>query len=230
MAAKTSRSRKVDKTGRSKGEESHFRLHQGFAQSAVIRSLSGPAMKIWIELHARYNGFNNGQIGLSYGEAAKLLSMSKTTASRAFKELQTRGLIKLSRPGHRLGRRSAEWEVTDQKVGSRQPSREYKDWRPSPKAERASRRPKTRPTKTGRKNTRWYSHDTQGAESVPQEYQTPACVPHKYPSRSSNPQNPSLSVPYEYGIYKPVPVCTGSADGAVNLTVQGIDRQRGNAA
>lgn len=156
MSAKRTRGRRVNQTGRSKGEESHFRLHSGFAQSPVIRSLSGPGLKIWIELHARYNGFNNGEIGLSYGEAAKHLHMSKTTVSRAFKELQERGLIKLCRPGERLGRLSAEWEVTDQAVGTRPASREFKDWRAPPKPATPPRRPKTRSTKTGRRNTRWY--------------------------------------------------------------------------
>lgn len=149
---KRRRGRKVDpKTGRSTGEETHFRLHRSFGQSDVIRRLSGPELKIWIELHTRHNGFNNGRIGLSYGEAARQLEMSKTTASRAFEGLQQKGLVKLRRPGERLGRLSAEWTLTDQPMDGHPPTRDYKDWVPPPK-ERRHVRPKSRPVKTQRRN------------------------------------------------------------------------------
>jgi DNA-binding transcriptional ArsR family regulator len=167
MVAKRKPSRKADKTGRSTGSESFFQLHSGLARSLVIRSLSGPAMKIWIELHARHNGFNNGRIGLSYGEGAKLLHMSKTTVSRAFAELQEKGLIKQIRPGERQGRLSAEWEVTDLGTERHQATREYKNWTPPPKAARTPSRCKTRPTKSRRRNASWYPDETQRHETVP---------------------------------------------------------------
>lgn len=161
MSAKRGRvrGRKVNNTGRSTGEESFFKLPAGLAQSAVIRTLPGQSMKIWIELHARHNGYNNGRVGLSLGECATLLGIGKTTAKRALAELQTRGLVKLTTLGTYRGRLSSEWELTDQPTEHLGPSREYKDWRPEPKKTRPPKL-RTRPTKTSRKNSRWYRGET----------------------------------------------------------------------
>lgn len=49
-----------------------------------MRQLSGPALKVLVELRCRYNGSNNGKVTLSLDEAARLLGLSKTTAKRAF--------------------------------------------------------------------------------------------------------------------------------------------------
>lgn len=148
--AKRPLGRKADARGRSKTEESHFRLHRSFGQSTVIRRLTGPELKIWIELHTRHDGFNNGKITLSTGECARLLGMSKSTASEALKGLMAKGLIRLSKPGEHLGRKAAEWTLTDQKVGDNFPTRDYQSWVPTPTTKRGAP-PRRRPTKTDRK-------------------------------------------------------------------------------
>lgn len=125
-----SRGRKPDKTGRSKGEASHWRLHSAFVQTPVFRSLSGPALKLLAELHSRFNGYNNGKISLSYQDAADLLGLSKGTVSRAFAELQQKGFIRLRRPGQWYGRLAAEWVLTEESLDGQIPTRDYQQWAP----------------------------------------------------------------------------------------------------
>lgn len=148
MARNKPLGRKQNGKGRSTGEEPHFRLFNGFARTDIVRRQSGNALKIWIELHARHFGHNNGQISLSCGECAEDLGMSKTSALRALKELQDKGLIKLCRRGQRLGRLASEWELTDQPANGRPATRDYQNWTPPQKPPRPPRQ-KSRPTKAG---------------------------------------------------------------------------------
>lgn len=66
-------------------------------------------MKVWFELHTRYNGGNNGNVRLSMNEAVKALGISKGTAQRAFAELQEKGFVVLHNPGAWYHRRAHEW-------------------------------------------------------------------------------------------------------------------------
>jgi hypothetical protein len=86
------------------------------ARSLAWRSLSGSGVKVYVELRSRYNGRNNGDLSLSYGEAAGLLGLGKTTIKRAFDELAEKGFIIRMSEGHWYGRRAATWAVTDQTI------------------------------------------------------------------------------------------------------------------
>ena len=44
-------------------------------KSPAWRDLSGPAVKLWLELHTRFNGGNNGKLTLSFAEAGEILGM-----------------------------------------------------------------------------------------------------------------------------------------------------------
>ena len=77
------------------------------------RSLSGNAIKLFLELRSRFNGSNNGSLRLSYDEAVNLLGMSKGTVGRAYKELEQCGFIKKMKEGQWYGRKAHEWAVTD---------------------------------------------------------------------------------------------------------------------
>jgi hypothetical protein len=68
--------------------EQYLGIGDPMARSEVFRSLSGAALKVWIELRCRYDGKNNGRLSLSWDEAARLLGLSKSTVGRAFDELQ----------------------------------------------------------------------------------------------------------------------------------------------
>lgn len=82
------------------------------AKNDAFRQLSGPALKILVEMRCRYNGGNNGRIVLSMDEAARLLCMSKGTVSRALEELQAKGWVKLKSRGRWYGRKANEWTLT----------------------------------------------------------------------------------------------------------------------
>jgi DNA-binding transcriptional MocR family regulator len=81
-------------------------------KSDAWRSLSGPAVRLWLELHTRYNGGNNGALSLSYAEAGDLLGMGKATVQRAYGELVEKGFLALEREGNWYSRRAHKWRLT----------------------------------------------------------------------------------------------------------------------
>ena len=101
-------------------------------RSDAWRSLSGPAVKVWLELRTRYHGKNNGQLALSMDEAARLLGLSKSTVKRAFDELVIKGFLKLTRKGHWYGRLASTWETTDKGRDNQLATNDWKQWKPSP--------------------------------------------------------------------------------------------------
>ncbi len=100
-------------------------------QSPAWRSLSGPAVKVWFELRNRFHGGNNGRLTLSMDEAARLLSLSKSTVKRALEELQEKGFIVRTRQGQWYGRQASEWAVTDKGVDGHAATKAWQQWRPS---------------------------------------------------------------------------------------------------
>ena len=103
--------------------------------SSAFRSLSGASLKVYIELFDRHNGSNNGSLHLSFGAAAKLLHISKSTISRAFHELSVKGFIKCTSRGSWYEKRAATWALTH-KVNNLPnspllPTNEWHTWRPA---------------------------------------------------------------------------------------------------
>ncbi len=121
------RGRKPNKTGRN-SDHQYWQFPYSLAQSAAVRLLSGPALKILTELRCRYNGYNNGRIILSYEEAARLLGMSKSTVKRAFDELQKVGFIVLVKQGVWHGRKASEWCVTFVERDGLPATNDWKQW------------------------------------------------------------------------------------------------------
>lgn len=116
---------KKNRTGRSKGEGQYFKMSYSMAQSAAVRSLSGGALKVFIELRCRFNGSNNGRLTLSMDEAAELLHMSKSTVWRALQQLVDRGLVKKTKDGHWYGRLASEYAVTDRSFDGVPPTNDW---------------------------------------------------------------------------------------------------------
>lgn len=81
-------------------------------KSEAWRSMSGAALKVYFELHTRYNGGNNGKLTLSYAEAAEALGMGKATVKRAYEELVEHGLLAMQKEGNWYHRRAHEWRLT----------------------------------------------------------------------------------------------------------------------
>ena len=131
---------KHNRTGRTKGKGQFVPIPYPMAKSLAWRSLSGPAAKIFIELRARYNGRNNGDLSLSYGEAAGLLHLGKTTVKRAYDELTEKGFIVKTSKGHWYGRKAATWATTDNVVdvpGASIATNAWKCWFPPSKKTKA---------------------------------------------------------------------------------------------
>ena len=110
-------------------------------KSDAWRSLSGSAVRLWLELHTRYNGGNNGSLTLSYAEAGELLGMGKATVQRAYGELVEKGFLVLEREGNWYRRLAHEWRLTTKpmqntkgKISATQDWRHYR----TPKTERGS--------------------------------------------------------------------------------------------
>ena len=120
--------RRADKTGRSEDVQ-FWTVSYSFAKSDAFRRLPGPALKVFMELRARFNGFNNGKITLSLDEAARLLGLSKTTALRAFGDLEARGFIKLRVKGQWYGRKASQWILTICSLEGLPATNEWKQWR-----------------------------------------------------------------------------------------------------
>ena len=138
MSKKRSHSR-PNATGRN--DTSQFiALSYSMAHTPAWRSLSGPAVKVWVELRSRYNGNNNGDLSLSLDEAARLLHISKTTAMRAFAELEDKGFLKMMQRGHWYGRKATIWAVTDRPLQGHLATHDYKNWRPKIKARKTGSR------------------------------------------------------------------------------------------
>ena len=105
------RRRRVNATGRNDGER-YANLGYPMMQSPAWRSLRGSALKVLIELRTRYDGGNNGNLMLPYEQAATLLGLSKSSVSRAFAELQTKGFIVEMERGNWYGRKASLWALT----------------------------------------------------------------------------------------------------------------------
>jgi len=116
--------------GRSKGGGQFVPISYQMAKSDAWRSLSGSATKVYVELRSRFNGGNNGDLSLSYAEAADLLGLGKSTVARAFKELEEKGLIEKTSQGDWYGRRASTWLVTDKPTRKGEPAlNSWQRWR-----------------------------------------------------------------------------------------------------
>ena len=125
-----------------KSEGQYVPLPYAQIKSHAWRSLSGAAVKLWLELHTRYNGGNNGRLTLSISEAAKLLGLGKATVQRAYKELVEHGFLVLEKEGNWYGRQAHEWQLTTkpmQRVRGREaPTHAWRQFQPK-KTKRGSK-------------------------------------------------------------------------------------------
>ena len=124
------RGRGVDRKGRSKKGGKFVRLGNGLLTSEAWRSLSGSAVKYYVELRRQFNGINNGDLHLSLDEAKKRFGMAKDTALRAQKELEGKGLIRMTKRGGFHQRLATTWALTDEAAPAALPTYDYKNWRP----------------------------------------------------------------------------------------------------
>ncbi|WP_348635098.1 helix-turn-helix domain-containing protein [Ruegeria sp. HKCCSP335] len=91
-------------------------------------------MKLWLELHTRFNGSNNGKLFLSMNEAAEILGLGKATVQRAFEDLQDKGFLVLEQEGNWYHRRAHEWRLTTKttqtRSGKKAATNNWRFWQP----------------------------------------------------------------------------------------------------
>ena len=122
--------RGVDNKGRSKKGGKFVRLGDGMLTSEAWKSLSGSAIKYYVELRRRYNGTNNGDLHLSLEEARKCLRMARDTVLRVQQELVAKGFIRMTKRGGFHQRVATTWALTDEPAPATPPTHDYKNWRP----------------------------------------------------------------------------------------------------
>lgn len=103
-------------------------------QSEAYQSLTPFERAILIELLARFNGYNNGSIVVSYRQFAAALGNSNyRKIGRAIAVLMQRGLIDISTESIWKERKSREYRLTFISTGrppnSRAATNDYRDWR-----------------------------------------------------------------------------------------------------
>ena len=96
--------------GRSKRQ--FMRLYTNVKRSKAYHGLSLYGRALLFELLDRYNGINNGMIGLGVREAAYELRCGRTTINRAMREIDDAGLAMPMTVGDLRGKRATEWRLT----------------------------------------------------------------------------------------------------------------------
>jgi len=108
-------------------------LFRWVTSSAAWKALSPTERALYLELRARFNGHNNGMIGLGCREAAESINVGRDTAHRAFGRLADLGFIEPTTLGRfsTTGRKATEWlltEVPDDRTGHKA-SKAFMSWR-----------------------------------------------------------------------------------------------------
>ena len=83
-------------------------------ESEAWKDLNAVERAIYVELTRRYNGTNNGRIGYSARTAADELKISKNTAARALRSLETHGFVVTEKRGafHCKVRHASDYRLT----------------------------------------------------------------------------------------------------------------------
>lgn len=129
--AKRKSKNNINSTGREKYNPSQFvQLSYGMLKHPNFLQLSPAASKILIaSFIPRHNGYNNGEISLSYREISNELGISYSTVKRCLDELIDYGFLNRTVMGHLTGRKASEWEITFLKKKGMPPSDTWKEAR-----------------------------------------------------------------------------------------------------
>ena len=116
----------------------------------------------YLELKWRYDGLNNGRVGLGCRELAEALKSSKDTARRSLERLMERGLIAKAKPsGFNVKDRTAtEWRLTEYACDrSNHPAtKDFMRWQPKEKTQ-AHHRDREEKTQAHQKDAQAHQKD-----------------------------------------------------------------------
>ena len=126
-----SQKRKMLPNGRSGGQR-FVALPHYMLSSPAWMTMTPTAKALLIQLWARHNGQNNGEIGFSVRDAAAI-GLSKSVAARAFAELVERGFLRVGRESSfTLKSKAARtWILTGEPIGTAPATKDFMRWQPS---------------------------------------------------------------------------------------------------
>ena len=98
----------------------------------AYRHLSVHARAVLVELVARMNGYNNGQIGMSQREMVDKLRCSPRAVVTAITELFEHGIVDVTAEGTWKTRQARQYRLTFVSTKSQPATNEYLRWNPPP--------------------------------------------------------------------------------------------------
>jgi hypothetical protein len=135
--------RRIDKTGRTPKGPKFALINHATMDSPAWKSLGVVERATVLMIYHRHDGSNNGLIPLSVREVANELNIGKSTAAKAFDELQRCGFVRASikssfdwkvESGEFEGR-STRWRLTEEPTGPKEKrisaTRDFASWRSS---------------------------------------------------------------------------------------------------
>lgn len=117
-----------------KGRTKFLMLEKHLLGCPAWRALSPNDRALYLELKWRYDGRNNGRIGLSVREACEALNIGNGAVKAAFLELQAKGFIAVAFKGafNVKSKRATEWTLAeyDDDRTNQPASKAFMRWRP----------------------------------------------------------------------------------------------------
>lgn len=101
-----------------------------YAAGNAYRSLKPPARALLVELYDLYNGQNNGELFLSVRKAARSIRVGNNLATKAFRELEDKGFIRVSQKGsfNQKLPHATQWVLTEYPHAGKPPSKDFMRW------------------------------------------------------------------------------------------------------
>ncbi|MBU4529765.1 MAG: hypothetical protein KUA43_08810 [Hoeflea sp.] len=122
----------MKKNFKRKGKGKFIMLDGYVKRSAAWKDLTPNDRCAYLEVKWRFDGVNNGRIGLGCRELAEELGCSKMTALRSLENLQQKGFISKAKASgfNRKDRVTAEWRLTEYPcdVTGELPTKEFTRW------------------------------------------------------------------------------------------------------
>lgn len=124
----------------------HVQLPEWLQSSEAWASMKPGPRALYVELKRRFNGSNNGELFLSYRDAALALNVHRNTVGAYFDDLQMRGFIRLMTPPH-LGPsgigQASKWALEELPTHDRKPaSKSFIRWSENQKPRTKKRSPR----------------------------------------------------------------------------------------
>lgn len=183
MARRNKRGGKVNATGRNVYDRFVLLPHY-LLRCAAWKTLSPNAKALLIDVWAKHNGANNGDIAYAVREAEEI-GLAKSVAARAFQELTDRGFLKLHKAStfNLKTKEARTWELTAEPVGNTSSSKDFMRW--SPDGQKAKRQSPQRDTQSPQRDRKTVHATTLPTSVPPEGLSLPECDHPQSPQRDT---------------------------------------------